>query len=70
MQWGVNRIDEGWLVLLINNKGVTKFTFEDEVFDQAQTSHVKVHLRSTGETCDVVLPPGGIRFVRFPQDSP
>ena len=65
VQGGVNRTKEGWLVWLFNNDGVTKFSLEDEQFDQSKASKVRVRQLSTGETREAVVPPGGIRFVRF-----
>ncbi len=41
IQWGLNRAKDGaWVLWLINNKGVTKFSFEPEEFDPARTAKV------------------------------
>jgi hypothetical protein len=45
IEYGLNRVSDGWWVYLINNRGVTKFTQTPETFDAAQTSKVTVELR-------------------------
>lgn len=45
IQYGLNKLSDGWWVYLINNRGVTKFTQTPEVLDPAHTAKVTVHLR-------------------------
>ena len=66
IQWGVNRTREGWLLWLINNKGVRKFAFEPEELDPKATAHVKVTLKTTGRVYEADVGPGGTAFVRMP----
>lgn len=58
IQWGVNRTSAGWLVWLINNKGVIKFCDEPEEFNMARTAHVTVCVKSTGECRTADIKPG------------
>ena len=64
VQWGVNCAADGWRVWLINNKGVTKYTFEDESFDASRTAKVKVAFRETGRIVNVSVGPGEWRIVQ------
>ena len=65
VQWGVNRTRAGWLVWLINNKGVAKFAGEPESLDPGATAEVRVTLRTTGETRTVSVGPGDWATVTF-----
>ena len=78
IQWGVNKSHEGWVVWLVNNRGVTHFSCEPETFDEAGTAHVTVDLKSIGPAAvrdfrtnerftaedrfSVDVPPGGWRI--------
>jgi hypothetical protein len=46
VEYGLNRVPDGWWVYLINNRGVTKYTSTPEEFDPAQTAKVTLDLRS------------------------
>ena len=65
IQWGVNRTAKGWLVWLINNRGVTKFLTEPEELDLGQTSTVTITLKATGERRTVAVKPGDWTTVEF-----
>ena len=56
---------EGWLVWLINNKGVEKFSNEPERYDLSQTAEVKVTNKATGKTVVVKVRPGGYELVEL-----
>ena len=43
--YGLNKTRDGWLVYLINNKGITKFIDTPPTFDQKQTAEVTVRLK-------------------------
>jgi len=45
IQYGLNRLSNGWLVYLINNKGVIKFTNRAQTFDMSKTARVEVSLK-------------------------
>ncbi len=45
IEYGVNRVEGGWWVYLINNKGVTKFTRTAEKLDPAASAQVTIRLR-------------------------
>ncbi|MFA5330280.1 MAG: hypothetical protein WC384_20980 [Prolixibacteraceae bacterium] len=45
IEYGLNKISDGWLLYLINNNGVTKFTNKEQSFDMAKTAKVEVSLR-------------------------
>ncbi len=45
IQYGLNKVADGWWVYLINNKGVTKFTRTAEKLDPAATAKVTIALR-------------------------
>jgi uncharacterized protein Smg (DUF494 family) len=45
IEYGLNKISRGWLLYLINNKGVTKFTNKEQVLDISKTAKVEVFLR-------------------------
>lgn len=63
VQWGVNRIEGGesktgrggWLVWLVNNRGVTHYAGEDEIIDASKRSEVVVDLRGLAgcRVCEV-----------------
>ena len=44
IEYGVNKLSDGWLLYLINNKGVTKFTNKPQKLDITKTSTVNVAL--------------------------
>ena len=46
IQYGINRTQDGWLVYLFNNEGVTKFTDTPETFDPKKTVKVTVQLKA------------------------
>lgn len=45
IEYGLNRVPDGWWLYLINNRGVTKFTQTPETLDPAATARVTVDLR-------------------------
>ena len=45
IEYGLNKVPDGWWVYLINNKGVTKFTETAETLDPSATAAVTVSLR-------------------------
>ncbi|OGV82986.1 MAG: hypothetical protein A3K19_32610 [Lentisphaerae bacterium RIFOXYB12_FULL_65_16] len=45
VEFGLNRLSDGWLLYLINNRGVTKFTNREQVLDSSKTAKVEVCLR-------------------------
>ena len=53
VEYGLNRVADGWWLYLINNRGVTKFTKTPEELNPAETAHVTVDLRA--------LPVAGVR---------
>ena len=65
IQWGVNKTSKGWLVYLINNKGVVKFCDEPEEFDMSRTARVAVTMKATGETRTVEINPGDFKLLEF-----
>ena len=65
IQWGVNKTSKGWLVYLINNKGVVKFCDEPEEFDMSRTARVAVTMKATGETRTVEIKPGDFKLLEF-----
>ena len=65
IQWGVNRTTKGWLVYLINNKGVIKYCDEPEEYDSARTVKVTVVLKASGERRTVEVKPGDFALVEF-----
>ena len=65
IQWGCNLTKSGWLVWLINNKGVRKFVDEPEELDMSKTATVKVTCKATGETRTVQVKPGDYASVEF-----
>jgi hypothetical protein len=46
IEYGLNKLSDGWLLYLINNKGVTKFTNKEQVLDISKTAKVEVFLRN------------------------
>lgn len=44
IQWGLGRNDSGWLLWLINNKGIAKYVGEPADVDQTKTATVRVSL--------------------------
>ena len=65
IQWGVNKTEKGWLVYLVNNKGVVKFSDEPEEFDMSKTAHVVVTVKGTGERREVDIAPGDFKLCCF-----
>lgn len=45
IEYGLNKLDDGWLLYLINNQGVTKFTNKEQILDLSKTAQVEVFLR-------------------------
>lgn len=50
IEYGLNKIDGGWWLYLINNNGVIKFTNTKESFDITKTARVDVHLNKLNVT--------------------
>jgi hypothetical protein len=46
IEYGLNKVSDGWWVYLINNNGVTKYTNTPEELDVAQTAKVTINLRA------------------------
>ncbi len=46
IQYGLNKVADGWWLYLINNKGVTKFTNTPEELNAAETAEVTVDMRA------------------------
>ncbi|MFA6569422.1 MAG: hypothetical protein WCS96_14515 [Victivallales bacterium] len=46
VEYGLNKLPDGWLLYLINNKGVTKFTNKEQTLDMTKTAKVEVSLRN------------------------
>jgi hypothetical protein len=46
IEYGLNKLADGWLLYLINNKGVAKFTNKDQILDMTKTAKVEVFLRN------------------------
>lgn len=55
VQYGINKTSGGWLLWMFNNKGVTKFTYEEEEIDLKQTAEARVELRqwAGAAICDI-----------------
>ncbi|MBQ9336626.1 MAG: hypothetical protein IJS14_04945 [Lentisphaeria bacterium] len=45
IQYGLNKTQDGWLIYLFNNEGITKFTDTPESFDPKKTASVTVRLK-------------------------
>jgi len=60
IEFGLNRVSDGWWVYLINNNGVTKYTDTPEEFDRAQTAKVTIDMRA--------LRVAGVRELRAEKD--
>jgi len=58
IQWGCNLTGKGWMVWLMNNKGVAKFLEEPEDLDPKATAHVKVTYKPTGKVYEADVGPG------------
>ena len=63
IQWGVNKTKSGWLVWLINNKGVVKFAGEPEELDPKAASTVRVTFKTTGRVYEKTVAPGGYGWI-------
>ena len=59
IQWGVNRTSYGYLVWLINNRGVVQFKGEPTEFRSEKTANVTVTRSDTGEKTHLTVQPGG-----------
>lgn len=46
IEYGLNKLPDGWLLYLINNKGVIKFTNKEQTLDPSKTAKVEVLLRN------------------------
>lgn len=53
VEYGVNKRKDGWLVYLVNNKGVTKWTDTPETFDEQATAKVVVGCGKAGAVAKV-----------------
>ena len=62
IQWGVNKTSKGWLVWMINNKGVVKFSDEPEEFRKERTAHVVATFKATGEKFEADIAPGDFKL--------
>ena len=62
IQWGVNKTSKGWLVWMINNKGVVKFSDEPEEFRKERTAHVVATVKATGEKFEADIAPGDFKL--------
>ena len=62
IQWGINKTSKGWLVWLVNNKGVVKFSDEPEEFRLERTAHVVVTVKATGEKFVADVAPGDFKL--------
>ena len=72
IQWGINKVErkggggERWLLWLINNNGVTKFTFEPEEFDPKAASVVEIDPTRLGKKpFSVTVGPGEIKLIEL-----
>ena len=65
IQWGVNKTEKGWLLYLINNKGVIKFSDEPEEYNLAKTAKVTVRCKASGETRLAEIRPGDFALMEF-----
>ena len=45
IEYGLNKLDDGWQLYLINNKGVTKFVDKIQSVDPSKTAKVEVNLK-------------------------
>jgi hypothetical protein len=46
IEYGLNKINDGWWLYLINNKGVTKFTNKPQTLDVSKSVKIKVFLKN------------------------
>ncbi len=60
IEYGLNKVADGWWVYLINNKGVSKFVLTPERLNSAATARVAVNMRK--------LAVGGVRELRAEED--
>ena len=63
--WGVNKTSKGWLVWLINNRGVKSYFREPEEFDASCTAHVTITAKATGRVVAADVAPGGCKLVEI-----
>ncbi len=49
IEYGVNKCKTGWLVYLINNKGVTKWTDTREILDEQASAKVVIDCGKIGK---------------------
>ena len=65
IQWGVNKTSKGYLVYLINNKGVKSYFGEVEEFIKERIAKVTVRCKASGETRTVEVKPGDFKLLEF-----
>jgi hypothetical protein len=65
IQWGVNKTENGWLVYLINNKGVQSYFGEKEVLLKERTADVTVTVKATGRKISAKVEPGGYKLIEI-----
>ena len=46
IEYGLNKVKDGWWIYLINNKGVTKFTNKPQKLDMTKTANIEVFLKN------------------------
>jgi len=47
IEYGLNKLNDGWLLYLINNKGIIKFPMKAQKIDRTKTAKVEVILKTT-----------------------
>lgn len=65
VHWGLNKTKSGWLLWLMNNKGVIHYANEPEEFDFSKTARVKATSRFTGETYTADVKPGEWKLIEI-----
>jgi hypothetical protein len=85
VQYQINRTREGWIVELVNNRGVTKFPNQPAVIDSSAVAKVRLVPKlpfqairdwRSGEyfkhpsQLDIALGPGAVEFVEFIETTP
>lgn len=68
IQFGVNLAKNGWLVWLINNDGVKKWSHLPEEYDLSKTSTVKITHKKSGKVFTATVKPGDYASVEIPFD--
>ena len=69
IQWGCNLTERGWLVWLLNNKGVKKFLTEPEELDLSKTATVRITDKATGRVYTSTVKPGDWAAVEIFRDG-